>query len=57
MSLLPGYKARIRIERTPVRALHGEDGGEGAPLSSVELIDGRTSGVGYALPWPSHSPE
>lgn len=38
-------KRGIGIEWTPVRALHGEDGGECAPLSSIELVDGRTSGI------------
>jgi thioredoxin reductase len=40
-SLAELRKRAIAIEPTPVRALHGE----GAQLSAIELVDGRTSGV------------
>ena len=40
-SLAQLRKRGIAIEPTPVKALHGE----GAGLSEIELIDGRTSGV------------
>jgi thioredoxin reductase len=40
-SLAQLQKRGVAIESAPVRALHGE----GAQLSSIEFIDGRTSGV------------
>jgi thioredoxin reductase len=40
-SLAQLQKRGVAIEPAPVRALHGE----GAQLSSIELIDGRTPGV------------